>query len=105
MKLWIWWSLRGIAVLLGLIVGVSTNPTLGADSPAAAPGDLAKYDALIKPKHRQHWAFQPVRRPAVPVVKDKFTAGFRVDAGTSVTTIGATFVVPTVLTALKSSRS
>jgi hypothetical protein len=32
--------------------------------------DLASYDALIKPEHRKHWAFQPVRRPSVPPVKN-----------------------------------
>jgi hypothetical protein len=38
---------------------------------ASDPADeLARYDARIKPKDRQHWAFQPVRALAVPVVKD-----------------------------------
>ena len=30
----------------------------------------ADYDALIREDHRKHWAFQPVRPPVVPVVKD-----------------------------------
>ncbi|HKB03687.1 MAG TPA: DUF1549 and DUF1553 domain-containing protein [Gemmataceae bacterium] len=29
-----------------------------------------QYDAKIKPKDRAHWAFQPVRAPAVPAVRD-----------------------------------
>src|SRR5262245_7532127 len=33
------------------------------------PGDLASYDHLIKPEHRRHWAFQPVKRPSIPQVK------------------------------------
>jgi len=37
---------------------------------AGDPGDLARYDARIKPKDREHWAFQPVRRPPIPEVKD-----------------------------------
>jgi hypothetical protein len=32
--------------------------------------DLARYDALITAKDRSHWAFQPVRRPRIPQVKD-----------------------------------
>ena len=32
--------------------------------------DLAKYDAKIKPADRKHWAYLPVSRPAVPVVRD-----------------------------------
>ena len=38
---------------------------------AAGPADLASYDALIKPEQRRHWAFQPVRRPGIPPVKDR----------------------------------
>ena len=33
--------------------------------------DLDKLDAKITAEDRQHWAFQPVRRPAVPEVKDE----------------------------------
>src|SRR5229473_2331001 len=38
---------------------------------AAGPADLASYDALIKPEQRRHWAFQRVRRPGIPPVKDR----------------------------------
>jgi hypothetical protein len=42
---------------------------------AAAPllaqdTDLAKIDARISEKDRQHWAFQPAKSPAIPVVKN-----------------------------------
>src|SRR5438270_8475630 len=40
-------------------------------SVAAGPNDLASYDALVKPEQRRHWAFQPVRRPRIPPVKDR----------------------------------
>jgi hypothetical protein len=39
-----------------------------ADTPR--PNDVASYDAQIKPEHRRHWAFQPVRKPAIPPVRD-----------------------------------
>jgi hypothetical protein len=37
---------------------------------AETPPDLAGYDALIKPADRRHWAFQPVRTPPLPAVRD-----------------------------------
>jgi hypothetical protein len=54
-------------VLLGLL----TLPVLArADGKREQGSDLARYDAQIKPADRQHWAYQPVKRPAVPRVKD-----------------------------------
>jgi hypothetical protein len=44
---------------------IVTVPALAADS-----DELVRYDARIKPKDRKHWAYQPVRAPAVPGVKD-----------------------------------
>jgi hypothetical protein len=38
--------------------------------PPKQPNDLAGYDALIKALDRAHWAFQPIKRPAVPQVKN-----------------------------------
>jgi hypothetical protein len=47
---------------------------LGSRFTPAEAGDgsaeLARYDAKIKAEDRQHWAFQPVRRPEVPRVRD-----------------------------------
>src|SRR5262249_4403031 len=42
--------------------------------------DLAKYDAKIKPADRQHWSYQPVKRPAVPKVKDSAWVRNPIDA-------------------------
>jgi hypothetical protein len=43
-------------------------PSLSRADPLSP--ELAKYDALIKPKDRKHWAFQPVRKPNVPKAKN-----------------------------------
>src|SRR5918912_23581 len=39
-----------------------------------------QYDARIKPKDRAHWAFQPVRAPAVPAVRDAAWVRTPIDA-------------------------
>src|SRR3954468_12647712 len=39
-------------------------------SPCAWADDLAKFDAKVTADDRAHWAFQPVKRPEVPEVKD-----------------------------------
>jgi hypothetical protein len=36
-----------------------------------AETDLTRYDARIKPEDRQHWAFQPVRKPPLPPVRER----------------------------------
>jgi hypothetical protein len=42
-----------------------------ADKPRpTGPDMLARFDAVIKPEDRQHWSYQPVRKPAIPRVKD-----------------------------------
>jgi hypothetical protein len=47
---------------------------------AAQDRSLARYDARIKPKDRQHWAFQAVRRPTVPTVHDNSWVRNPIDA-------------------------
>src|SRR5438270_8204594 len=55
------------AVVLIAALGVCPSAIYAGDP---LPKELARYDALIKPADRKHWAFQPVQRPAVPVVKN-----------------------------------
>ncbi|HLW65074.1 MAG TPA: DUF1549 and DUF1553 domain-containing protein [Gemmataceae bacterium] len=48
-----------------------TPALLFAGAPLLAQDtDLAKIDARISEKDRQHWAFQPVKSPAIPAVKN-----------------------------------
>ena len=42
--------------------------------------DLAAYDALVRPRDREHWSFQSVRRPTVPQVKNAAWVRNPVDA-------------------------
>src|SRR5207253_153576 len=55
------------AVILVAALGVCPSAIYAADP---LPKELARYDALIKPADRKHWAFQPVQKPVVPVVKN-----------------------------------
>jgi Protein of unknown function (DUF1553)/Protein of unknown function (DUF1549) len=51
--------------------------------PALATGQAPspeQYDTKIKPRDREHWAFRPVRRPAVPAVKDAAWVRTPIDA-------------------------
>src|SRR5438874_4089371 len=52
---------------LGL-AATGTWPAFAAESPDSK--SLAKYDAKIKPADRQHWSYLPVKKPAVPQVKN-----------------------------------
>src|SRR5690349_1064502 len=38
---------------------------------AAEPTGVSDYDSVIEKSDRQHWAFQPVRRPAIPSTRDQ----------------------------------
>jgi hypothetical protein len=48
--------------------------------PPARADDLTKFDLKLKPQDLQHWAFQPLRRPAVPTVRDASWVRSPIDA-------------------------
>jgi hypothetical protein len=58
--------------LLGVVLGsIAPLPALAQSGKKLAktdPNDLASYDKRITAGDREHWAFQPVKRPAVPKV-------------------------------------
>jgi hypothetical protein len=62
---------------LGFVLAILSQ-SAGAGEPR--PGDLASYDRFIKPEHRQHWAFQPVKQPEIPSVKDSSWVRNPIDA-------------------------
>jgi hypothetical protein len=53
-----------------LTILVLAAPACAAEPKKDKTDDLQSYDALIKPKDREHWSFQPVRASALPQVKN-----------------------------------
>ena len=59
-----WWDRIPILSVFGVAVTGSESP------PPNEPKELARYDAKIKPADRQHWSYLPVKKPAIPTVKN-----------------------------------
>src|SRR6516164_1178659 len=72
-----WYQRRPCLPWLGFVLAILSQ-SAGAGEPR--PGDLASYDRFIKPEHRQHWAFQPVKQPEIPSVKDSSWVRNPIDA-------------------------
>ena len=64
-------GLLSLALLLACTAGLASEP----------PGDLAAAsDTSVSDEDRQHWSYQPVRRPAVPAVRKKSWVRNEIDA-------------------------
>ena len=59
----------GLAACLLMLAGRDL-PAPGPPRPSKNPVDLPGYDALITGEEREHWAFQPLKAPKVPKVKN-----------------------------------
>jgi hypothetical protein len=62
--------------LLALILVGVGGPIARAQQDKA----LARYDARIRPEDRRHWAYQAVKRPVVPAVRDRAWVRNPIDA-------------------------
>jgi hypothetical protein len=60
-------AVRVVALLLVSLFSFMLQRAAPAQSRPST--DLASYDAIVKPEDREHWAFQPIKRPSVPRVK------------------------------------
>src|SRR5687767_757217 len=65
------WPAPIAAIALLVSVLSALTPARADEGEPGEPADLAAYDSLIGAAERDHWAFQPVRRPGTPAVKDQ----------------------------------
>ena len=63
-------GLRQVVGFVLAILLIGSSLVLADSAHGGEPKELAKYDAKIKPADRQHWSYQPVKRPAPPKVKN-----------------------------------
>jgi hypothetical protein len=59
-----------LALAIILVSAPALLPQAGDAEDAKAAKGLTRYDAKIKPADRQHWSYLPVKKPALPKVKN-----------------------------------
>src|SRR5262249_10963102 len=62
-------GIAGVVLLLVLFPGIRLPAAGPPPQESRKPADLAGYDALITSENREHWAFQPLKAPKVPEVR------------------------------------
>jgi hypothetical protein len=64
-------AVRGLSLSIISALVFFANPPVGAAEPASkSTPSIADYDDFVSKSDREHWAFQPVRVPPVPNVRD-----------------------------------
>ncbi|MCH7905439.1 MAG: DUF1549 domain-containing protein, partial [Armatimonadetes bacterium] len=58
---------RLVPLLFLSLVGVCQSLPASAED---ASEDLLEYDRIIQPADREHWSYQPIRKPPIPKVRD-----------------------------------
>ena len=62
-------GIAGVVLLLVVFPGIRLQATGPPRQESRKQADLAGYDALITSENREHWAFQPLKAPKVPEVR------------------------------------
>ncbi len=62
-------GIAGFVLLLVVFSGVRLQASGAPRQESKSQADLASYDALITSENREHWAFQPLKAPKMPEVR------------------------------------
>jgi hypothetical protein len=62
---------NSLTAALWLVLAVAASRTAIRPLEAGEPSSIADYETVVTDSDREHWSFQPVRVPAIPVVRDR----------------------------------